>query len=96
MSFYTPESPPRGGMAGKLWAWFTAQDIRVGRLCKGSGEPPEMLIVIRAGRLQRAAGAARYEIIYNAVSFYVHEPDRTLAKGIEPVGGDSYTPGYYI
>jgi hypothetical protein len=86
---------PKSGKARKLWDWFTRQEFtyKWGRATKEAGSPPALLCVIRPGHWQRKAGAARYEIVWEHTSFYVHDPDETLARNAEAKQLDNF---YYL
>lgn len=81
---------PASGRARKLWDWFTRQELHLDRLTKAAGVAPDNLHMIRAGRVQRSAGAAACEIVYMHTSFYIFEVDEVLAAPARPVRSSDF------
>lgn len=92
---FTKENPPKSGTARKLWDWFTEQEFtfNYGKRTKESGSPPDILFVVRAGYRQRQAGAARYSIDWQHTTFYIHDPNATLAGDAKALKTDTW---YYL
>jgi hypothetical protein len=88
---FTQEHKPRSGRAAQLWRWFTDQEIAYTTpggtklLRKPANVAPQSLQMIRAGRVQKSAGAAEAEIVCDGATFFVHDLSSTIAAAPQPV-----------
>lgn len=88
-TLFTPDDPPTSGRVLRVWRWVTVNAIHN----KPCNIVPTMLITIRAGYLQKQAGAAQYEVVIDHTSYYIHDADDSITKLPNPKRTDNF---YYL